>query len=65
MMPKSLNDLYENLRDFFVSEEKEGGIAGTCALHVLWEDLADIKSLAVQKEHQGQGIGKSLVRKAI
>jgi amino-acid N-acetyltransferase len=65
MIPRSLNDLYENLRDFFIFEEKGGRIAGTCALHVLWEDLAEIKSLAVKKEHQGQGIGKSLVRKAI
>jgi amino-acid N-acetyltransferase len=65
MIPRSLNDLYENLRDFFVSEEKGGHIAGTCALHVLWEDLAEIKSLAIQRKHQGKGIGNSLVRKAI
>lgn len=64
MIPRSLNDLYENVRDFFVSEEK-GYVAGICALHVLWEDLAEIKSLAVQEDHQKQGIGKVLVRKAI
>jgi amino-acid N-acetyltransferase len=63
-MPRSLNDLYENLRDFIVSEEN-GSVAGTCALHVLWEDLAEIKSLTVKREYQGRGIGKSLVKKAV
>lgn len=60
MLPRSLNELYENLRDFWVCEEKRK-IVGCCALHISWDDLAEIKSLAVAKEKQGKGIGKELV----
>lgn len=64
MLPRALNDLYENVRDFFVFEEN-GVINGTCALHVLWEDLAEIRSLAIKKEYQRFGIGKSLVKRCL
>lgn len=60
MLPRSLNELYENIRDFFVFEQK-GKIAGCCALHVCWQDLGEIKSLAVLKTKQGKGIGKKLL----
>lgn len=60
MLPRSLNELYENLRDFWVVEDKDK-IIGCCALHVSWEDLAEVKALAVDKKHQGKGIGKELV----
>ncbi len=61
MLPRSLNELYEHIRDMFVYEE-EGGIKGVCALHVVWEDLAEVRSLAVSKEARGKGIGRELVR---
>jgi len=61
MLPRSLNDLYENIRDLFVYEDK-GQISGACALHILWDDLAEIRSLAVSKELQGRGIGKQLLK---
>ncbi len=64
MLPRSLNELYENVRDFYLAEEGEE-ITGVCALHVLWEDLAEIRSLAVKKEYQKQGIGKKLVKKCL
>ncbi len=60
MLPRSLNDLYENLRDFWVAVENNK-IVACCALHVSWEDLAEIKSLAVQKNRQKKGIGKELI----
>jgi len=60
MLPRSLNELYENIRDFLVFEEK-GEILGCCALHVSWEDLGEIKSLAVKPEYTGKGIGRRLV----
>ncbi|MCM8757622.1 MAG: GNAT family N-acetyltransferase, partial [Candidatus Omnitrophica bacterium] len=60
MLPRSLNELYENIRDFWVAEE-EGRIVGCCALHICWDDLAEIKSLAVVKEKQKKGLGKALV----
>lgn len=60
MLPRSLNDLYENIRDFSVYEEK-GKAEGACALHVLWDNLAEIRSLVVAKESQKKGIGKKLL----
>ena len=60
MLPRALNELYENLRDFWVAQEK-GIIIGCAALHVSWDDLAEIKSLAVVKHKQSKGIGKDLI----
>jgi len=59
MLPRSLNELYENIRDFWVYEEK-GKVVGCAALHISWDDLAEIKSLAVAKNKQGKGIGRDL-----
>jgi amino-acid N-acetyltransferase len=64
MLPRSLNELYENLRDFWVAVENNK-IVACCALHVSWEDLAEIKSLAVQKNRQKKGIGKELILAAL
>ncbi|HWR57397.1 MAG TPA: N-acetyltransferase [Thermodesulfovibrionales bacterium] len=60
MIPRSLNDLYENLRDIFVCEDR-GEVKGACSLHILWEDLAEIRSLSVKLDAQGAGIGRKLV----
>lgn len=60
MLPRSLNELYENIRDFWVYEDSKK-IVGCAALHVSWEDLAEIKSLAVNSSFQGKGIGKDLI----
>lgn len=64
MLARSLNELYENLRDFFVFEDKNI-VAGCCALHISWEDLAEIKSLAVDKRYRKKGAGRSLVSSCI
>ena len=66
LLPRALSDLYDDVRDFSVFEEKEGGfIIGTCALHVCWEDLAEVRSLAVRRRYQGKGIGSMLVTAAL
>jgi amino-acid N-acetyltransferase len=64
MIPRSINELYENVRDFLVCEDK-GKICAACALHILWEDLAEIRSLAVKKESQRMGIGQKMVKRCI
>jgi len=64
MLPRALNELYESIRDFFVYDYN-GKILGVCALRILWDDLAEVRSLAVQKEYQRKGIGKALVRKCL
>jgi amino-acid N-acetyltransferase len=64
MIPRSINELYENIRDFVVCEDG-GAIYGACALHILWEDLAEIRSLAVKKESQRTGLGRKMVRRCL
>lgn len=60
MLPRSLNELFENLRDFWIWEENNK-VYGCCALHISWQDLAELKSLAVAKAKQQKGIGAQLV----
>lgn len=64
MIPRSLNELYETLRDFVICEEDDS-VCGVCALHIMWEDLAEIRSLAVDKKYQKRGIGRSLVKQCL
>jgi len=60
MLFASMASIYENLQIFKVAE-LDGVVVGCCALKVLWKDLAEIKSLAVDKSHSGKGIGRALV----
>jgi len=60
MLPRSLNELYENLHDYLVAEE-ESEIVGCCSLHVTWADLAEVKGLAVAEGQRGRGLGSRLV----
>jgi amino-acid N-acetyltransferase len=64
MLPRTLNELYEHLRDFNVFVES-GTLTGVCALHVSWDGLAEIRSLAVRPDCVRQGIGAQLVRKCL
>jgi amino-acid N-acetyltransferase len=65
MLARSLNYIYENLRDFHVYIE-DGVLAGCCALHVVgWEGLAEVKSLSVAEHAHGKGIGRQLVESCI
>ena len=60
VLPKSLNQVYQNIRDFVIYEEN-GQIVGCGALHVLWEDLAEVRSLVVDENHRRKGIGGKVV----
>ena len=64
MLPRPLNELYEHIRDFHVSVEN-GRIQGLCALHVMWEDLGEIRSLVVAGKARKQGIGRKLVNRCL
>lgn len=61
MLPRSRNTLYEHLREFLVIESDQKIIA-VGALHIIWDDLAEIRALAVSQDYQGQGLGKMLVQ---
>lgn len=60
LLPRSLSDIYDDLRDFFVWE-KDGRIVGCGALHLTWNDLAEIRSVAVAEDCLRGGIGKDIV----
>jgi len=61
MLSRSLSELYESVRDFYICED-DGRITGAAALHIVWEDLAEIRSVAVAEDTGGRGFGTQLVR---
>jgi len=67
LLPRSLADLYEHIRDFYVeeSDEGDGNLFGICSLIVSWEDLGEIRSLSVIENVQNRGIGTKLVKKCL
>ena len=66
ILPRSLSEIYDNLRDYCIfCDEKQKTIIGTCAVHITWEDLAEIRSLVVKEEFAKRGIGRKLVERCI
>jgi amino-acid N-acetyltransferase len=61
ILPRSISELYDNLRDFFVYI-KNRKIVGICALHICWEDLAEIRSLAVEDESRKRGLVQNFLK---
>ena len=59
MIRRSPGELYESIREFFVAVDQDGRVIGCAALHVFWEDLAELKCLAVSEAVQGSGIGRA------
>ncbi|MDD4984542.1 MAG: N-acetyltransferase [Dehalococcoidales bacterium] len=64
MLARSLSEIYGNVRDYQVVRDGEQVIA-CVALHVMWSDLAEIKSLAVAESNQKQGIGERMIRSCL
>jgi amino-acid N-acetyltransferase len=62
LLGKEKVELYESVQEFLVAEDESGNIVGCGALHVMWEDLGEIRTLAVSELHQGQGIGKAILQ---
>ena len=66
LLARPLSELYTNLRDLVVAVNDESGeVVGCCSLHVIWENLAEIRSLAVLGTQQRKGIGRQLVEACI
>ncbi len=61
MLGRPLSELYENLRDFWVIDGEDGVVIACCALHINWADLAEVRSLAVDRRFQRRGLGSRLV----
>lgn len=60
LLAKAPVTLYEDVQEFVVAES-DGQVIGCGALHVMWEDLGEIRTLAVEPEHTGKGIGRQLL----
>jgi amino-acid N-acetyltransferase len=60
MLARSLSEIYETVRDFYVIR-KGKKVIGCAALHIMWADLAEIKSVAVDEEQQRQGVGNQMI----
>jgi len=60
LLPRSLNELYEHLRDYYVIEQ-DGTIVGCAACRLHWQDLAEVMSLVVAENCQGRGYGSQLL----
>lgn len=65
ILPRTLADLYGQLRDYCVFREDQGPLLGVAALHICWEGLGEIRSLAVVPAHQRKGIGSNLVKSCL
>ncbi len=65
LLAKSYSALYDQLRDFKVYADENDNPIAVCALHIIWENLAEIRSLAVIEGAQGKGIGRELVRECL
>ena len=64
LLPRTMNELYRHLRDFFVVEI-EGRVAACGALEIFTESLGEVRSLVVADGHKGQGLGRLLVERVI
>ena len=57
LLPRSISSLYDKLRDFVVSIDDDEMLVGVCALQITWDNLAEIRSLAVHRDLHGHGFG--------
>ena len=64
MLPRPLTEIYTTIRDFVVYVE-DGAVLGVCALHVSWEDIAEVRSLAVDDAVSNKGVGAELVLRCL
>ncbi|MDI6852438.1 MAG: N-acetyltransferase [Deltaproteobacteria bacterium] len=65
ILPRTLANLYSQMRDYSVYREDEGPIIAVAALHVSWDDLGEIRSLVVSPDFQGRGLGSQMVRNCL
>ena len=62
LLGRSISSIYDHMRDFIVFDDNGGTISGVCALQICWENLAEIRSLAVAEQKKGTGIGAHMVQ---
>lgn len=65
LLEKNLVTLYEAVQEFWVAQDEAGKVVGCGALHVLWADLGEIRTVAVDPEMTGHGIGHAIVNRLL
>ena len=65
MLARSRNTLYETLRDMIVAEDEQGMLVGVGGLHIIWDRLAEVRTMAVKPSVTRQGIGAEIVKRLI
>ena len=66
LVPKETVSYYESIQEFLVAEAEDSGeMAGFGALHVMWEDLAEVRTLASHEDWRGRGVGSVLLRRLV
>ena len=65
LLGKATVTLYEDVQEFFVAAAPDGRVVGCGALHVLWADLAEVRTLAVDPAVQGRGVGHLLLERLV
>jgi len=61
VLPRSFSQLCSHLRDFFVVVDEGDMVVGCCALNIIWDNLAEVRSLVVVPDHRGKRLGRKLV----
>jgi amino-acid N-acetyltransferase len=64
LLGKELVELYESIQEFVVAE-LEGLVVGSGALHVFWQDLAEVRTLAVSESARNRGVGAAILRELL
>ena len=65
MLARSRNTLYETLREMIVAEDEDGKVVGVGALHIIWDALAEVRTMAISPKVVRQGIGSMIVRRLL
>ena len=65
LLNKPTVTLYEDVQEFLVAEGPSGSVVGCGALHVMWEDLAEVRTLAVEPSAKGTGVGHALLARLL
>ncbi|MFL4475986.1 amino-acid N-acetyltransferase [Paeniglutamicibacter sp. MACA_103] len=65
LLEKEAVAYYENLQEFIVAEDAEGNVIGCGGLHVMWEDIAEVRTLATDSAWRGHGVGHRLLAKLL
>ena len=61
LLGKERVELYESVQEFFVAEDTSGKVVWCGALHVMWEDLGEVRTVAVDQSLQGTGVGRAII----